>query len=756
MSYTYAEKLVEMFNGGIKSFSDTAFLKNLGIGAENANKNPYKLSEEVYVCVSTTARAIAQVPLEILQPVGDMDSKEIMKTKRNIARFSMMGTFGDKYINDLVRKNKWESVPATNKWQQLFDIPNKYDDSIHFKEKIIGFLMLDGNVWILPMPFMTSPKIVPDDLWIIPIKNIKPDVDNKTGQLETWLYQPPGAPEPINIPSEYICHLKLWNPNHPILGQRPLEAGKIAVGSDYKASVYNENFFEQSAVPKGVLSTEKKLNEKIFERITSQFKNEHTGYKNANKIAILEAGLSYTATALSQKEMDFKELRNMDKKTIRKIFGMKDVIVSETRTLNKATAQIQRKSWWEDTNLPFMRLVASAINVHILLNTPYITRWNTSAIEALQENLDDKIKAGKELQTMGFDANEINERLELGFDEDPSRNIKYISSNLKVIGEDVETIPTNLNPEDLIDEPLEDQPDDVEGPEQEEEPEKISTALANKKFKIWEKQVESIWKAVLVDINPVEKKFQGKAKRVMNDIRQKVMKRLFKNAKGFSIDKEITTTAAEMLSWIDSQNTKTEKALIVKHASIAHAEAVTIGAETAITEMNKLHDIGISFDLEDPIVSQYLKVKALKVKDVVDSAYGTIRRGIVTGQKKGESIDQIAKRIKGAVDGNVKRARTIARTEVIGVMNFGRSFSMSQTDFKRKIWFTALDEKVRTIPGPNHVAMHGKTKPNKLGTKWHVPGGGAVRFPGDYLGEPANIINCRCIEVVDEDSYKPE
>lgn len=760
-SFTYADKIKNIFSGGVlKAFSDSAFLKNLNLGISNAVQNPYTLSEEVYICVSTTARAISQVPLEILQPANDIktdeDKRILFETKMNVLRHSNHGNFGDKYINSLIRKGEWEAVEATNPWQQLFDAPNPYDDSLHFKEKLIGLLMLDGNVFILPMPFITSPTVVPDDLWVVQKKNIELDVNKDTGQLVNWKYQPEGATNAIHIPFEYICHLKLWNPNHPIWGQRPLEAGKIAVSSDYKASVYNEKFFEQSAVPKGVLTAEKALNDKIFNRVKEQFKNEHQGYRNANKIAILEGGLSYTPTGLTQKEMEFKELRGMDKKTIRKIFGMKDVIVSETETLNKATATIQRKSWWEDTNLPFMRLVASAINMHILLHTPYIARWNTLAIEALQENLDDKIKSGEKLLGMGYDANEINDRLELGFEHHDDRERKYIKSNLKEVG--VDDVEEDDDSEIII---PEEEIDIDEGQESEKVNTDLDTALADietdVKFKIWEKQVEIIWKAIIRDIRPVEEKLQGKTKKIMFEIRQKVLKRLYRNAKGYSIDKEIVTTADEMINWIDSQNTKTEKALMKKHAKVAHEEATTIGAETALVEMNKLHEIGISFDIDDPIVTQYLRVKALKVTNVIDSAYGEVRRGIVEGQKEGESINQIAKRIKSAVDGNVKRARTIARTEVLGSMNFGRSFVMSETDFKKKIWFTALDERVRGL-GKNdadHVAMHGTTKLNTMETKWHVPNGGAIRFPGDYLGEPKNIINCRCIEVVDEDSYKP-
>ena len=46
----------------------------------------------------------------------------------------------------------------------------------------------------------------------------------------------------------------------------PLEAGSIAVSTDYKAAKYNQIFFEKGASLAGVFQTDARLNPKQIER----------------------------------------------------------------------------------------------------------------------------------------------------------------------------------------------------------------------------------------------------------------------------------------------------------------------------------------------------------------------------------------------------------------------------------------------------------------------------------------------------------
>jgi hypothetical protein len=91
------------------------------------------------------------------------------------------------------------------------------------------------------------------------------------------------------------------------------------------------------------------------------------------------------------------------------------------------------------------------------------------------------------------------------------------------------------------------------------------------------------------------------------------------------------------------------------------------------------------------------------------------------------------------------RSETIARTEALRAVHSGseemyqQAIEMGQIrpDQIRRTWNTAQDERVRGA----HAQLHGEVR--GIDGVW-TNSLGELRFPGDPLGTPANVINCRC------------
>ena len=169
-----------------------------------------------------------------------------------------------------------------------------------------------------------------------------------------------------------------------------------------------------------------------------------------------------------------------------------------------------------------------------------------------------------------------------------------------------------------------------------------------------------------------------------------------------------------------------------------YKQGLLTGAATVIEEVG----FSIAFDLTDPEAISFLMDKKIKIRGTIQTIKDQIKIELVEAYEKGESIDKIANRIRNVFDVAKSRARTIARTEVVGAANESRSITINRSGFKEKTWWTAMDEKVR----PQHSAMHGKIV--EVGKSWVFPDGTSVRHPGDYAGPAHQIINCRCIETV--------
>jgi HK97 family phage portal protein len=740
----YFEKIVSAISPVVQRSGswDSVFLKNLEtkmFGDQVENK-PYKISQLVYVCISTTGRAISQVPLQVMVPsnqpkkksVKALDMKSFMRLKAASWR---SGIESERMIDKAVKDGELEPVDPNNAWQMLLDNPNPYMDGSIFKYALVGYVLLDGNVWTVPFP---PDAKQPLQIWVTNKEAMEPVLDKVTGQLSSWRYRPRGLQFSVNLKPEEVGHMKLWNPYDQIMGQAPLEAGKIEIRTDYKASVYNETFFDEGAVPEGIVYTEKVLKPEKKQRTQNEIENRHKGYRKSHRLMVLDKALKYQQIGITQKDMAFADTRAYSRETVFQTFGMKKAVVAVTDDLNYATAQSQEKGWWNNTCLPLMRMISTNFNYGLFRNLPYIVRWDKSSIEALQEDFDKKVETGKKLFFMGYSRNAINAQLELGFDEDDAGNISYLNQGLKAVAIGGVPIP---EPEPVaIPEPI--QPT--------EEPKKIMAVkpklIEAPTNKAWEDKARQVQEQLWADSEKIETSFASKVKRALFEMRKSVIG--MANGRPYGVEKGISKgkpSPQQLLHDIDGVNFQTEKDLLDKLTSDLYVQSAELGAASVGAELG----VNIAFDVVDPIVLQYVAVRRLKVKGALDTVKKQLRSQIHDGMQEGESIDQIADRIKGVFNVGEKRATTIARTEVIGTTNFGRFAQMQHTGFTRKIWFTAKDERVRH----SHQLMFGNVV--GIGDNWIFDDGTTVRYPGDYMGAARQVINCRCVEVVDPKSFDP-
>lgn len=110
-----------------------------------------------------------------------------------------------------------------------------------------------------------------------------------------------------------------------------------------------------------------------------------------------------------------------------------------------------------------------------------------------------------------------------------------------------------------------------------------------------------------------------------------------------------------------------------------------------------------------------------------------VQAAIRDGLERGQSLDQIGKRIKDRAGVSRSRAALIARNEVSTAAGFAMRESQKEAGVTEYIWRSASDSRVR----PTHQARNGKR------FSWDAP-------PAD--GHPGEPINCRCVALAVLDS----
>lgn len=118
-----------------------------------------------------------------------------------------------------------------------------------------------------------------------------------------------------------------------------------------------------------------------------------------------------------------------------------------------------------------------------------------------------------------------------------------------------------------------------------------------------------------------------------------------------------------------------------------------------------------------------------------------INSEVLQGIIQGESIPNIAKRIKNVEEMNKNASIRSARTIVTSAENKGRmdSYHKAEEDgiILEKQWLSAVDSRTRDW----HIELNGKTKPVDEPFENAI---GKIMFPGDPSADGANVYNCRC------------
>jgi SPP1 gp7 family putative phage head morphogenesis protein len=350
--------------------------------------------------------------------------------------------------------------------------------------------------------------------------------------------------------------------------------------------------------------------------------------------------------------------------------------------------------------------------------------FDLSKVKALQEDMDKKATIAQRFWAMGVPFNQINEKLELGFDPMPWHEEGYLPFSV-----------SSTNTPKI--EPLEpEKPKEIA-----EEDGKSKSLKKSDNDKEWQAKAEESWQRITQSTNKIESNFEAKTSRLFLDIRKTILNILFTGEANKSkslIVKELSKEELEKnVQKINAYNYKKEQEILRKFSQGYYEQSIKDGVHKFANDVG----IDLVFDLTDPFVVDFLTEKLVKVVGITDTIKNQLSVAIAEGMDEGETVKEIADRIREQFNFADKRAKVIARTEVFGATNFGRNAAIQESGFKKKKWFTAKDDRVR----PTHQEMHGKSI--DIDEDWEV-GNSQLRFPADPSGDPSEIISCRCVETV--------
>lgn len=583
----------------------------------------------------------------------------------------------------------------------LLNKPNPLQSQNDFIQETVGIYALEGEVMILKMTSLgqlAGTRNLPAELHAYSRRDAKKIKEGK--RIVAFMI------DGNSYPPEQVIHIKDFSPyskTDPTSPDKPLQN---LMDLDWLTGVYNKAFFDNGATPPFAITTEKNLTDAQRTRFTQDWNDQFKGAKKQHKTALLEAGMKPVPFGVSHKDMDFLEQKKYTREEILGNWRAPKALFNITDDLNYATFQGQMKVFWLYGILPILGKISDALNRHLVwaFDPSIYVEFDTRNVPAFQEDLQSKITSAKDLFAIGVPLNDINEKLDLGFDEYPWGETWWMPFSLQDVNQ------ANLPPDPATEiPPAEEDPKD-------DEAKKSKSRFDVKKAKAWKN-----WESKQA---PVEKKFQKAVNRFIFELRKKALEGLYSHEKAFP---GLTEKKLELgISWAQEALDLIKESTPYIYASMM--EGVAFGKDM-------IDGPGVNMDLLKSRVMAQTQSRVRRMNLVTNTISKELTKQMDAGLVAGETVNQIADRIRHTFNVAGNRSMTIARTETSGAVNDGSLLYYTEVGVKQVEWITAHDEYVRKShhdcesAGPVDI---GKTFPNGL------------RYPGDAMGSPAETCNCRC------------
>jgi len=295
----------------------------------------------------------------------------------------------------------------------LLNNPNPFMSRQALFESVQQHVDLVGEGYIVIYRDSRSP--LPMELWPVRPDRMTPvpGGDFLSGYIYTAMT---GEQVPLGL--DEVIPLKMPNPLDPYRGLGPVQAAMVDIDSARYSAEWNRNFFVNSAEPGGIIEVPDRLDDEAFEELTSRWREQHQGVAQAHRVAVLEQG-TWKDRSMSQKDMQFVELRGLSREVLREAFGIHGHMIGNSQDVNKANAEAGETSFARWLVKPRCERFKQALN-HRLLPMFGATdlEFDHDRVVPEDREADDrertsKTGAAKTLIDAGFDPAETLAALEL-------------------------------------------------------------------------------------------------------------------------------------------------------------------------------------------------------------------------------------------------------------------------------------------------------------------------------------------------------
>ncbi|MFF7550933.1 phage portal protein [Streptomyces canus] len=245
---------------------------------------------------------------------------------------------------------------------EMWNRPNPFMPRQEFVESSTQHYDLTGETWWVIARY---PGVkIPLEMWPVRPDRMAP-VPDRDKFLRGYVYTSPDG-EQIPLELDEVIQLRRPNPLDPYRGLSPV----LSILPDLDTARYSAEwaraFFLNSAQPGGIIEVPGHLSDSEFDEMRERWAEQHKGVNNAHKVAITEHGAKWVDRTISQRDMQFVELRGATRDAVREAYGISKTAIGDFEDINRASA-LAAKSWFaEQQTVPRLERIKAALNFELL------------------------------------------------------------------------------------------------------------------------------------------------------------------------------------------------------------------------------------------------------------------------------------------------------------------------------------------------------------------------------------------------------
>ncbi|MCX4703875.1 phage portal protein [Streptomyces sp. NBC_01373] len=244
----------------------------------------------------------------------------------------------------------------------LWNKPNPFMPRQEFVEAQQQHFDLTGEAWWV---IARHPGVnLPLEMWPVRPDRMAP-VPDRDSFLSGYIYTSPDG-EQIPLGLDEVIQLRRPNPLDPYRGLSPVLSILPDLDTSRYAAEWARAFFLNSAQPGGIIEVPVHLQDTEFDEMRERWAEQHKGVNNAHRVAIIEHGAKWADRTISQRDMQFVELRGATRDAVREAYRISKTAIGDFEDINRASA-LAAKSWFaEQQTIPRLERIKGALNFELL------------------------------------------------------------------------------------------------------------------------------------------------------------------------------------------------------------------------------------------------------------------------------------------------------------------------------------------------------------------------------------------------------